>query len=580
MFAFFNNLKIRTKLLVLVCFFGAGLVGIGINDYLTLQNVKVGGPLYERALEDQALLADLLPPPLFIAGSNLTIHNMLEADDPTTIGMLTERLKSNRAEFDARAEYWDKALEDGALKQNLTTASIPAAREFYDLYDTQFLPAFQKGDKAKASQILAGPMAKAYERHRTAIKGAVASGNVRLEADDKKATAAARAGTERLIFSNLLVFAAALAFGLYLSSRISQGLQRSVELMRDVGEGEGDLTRRLDESGADELSDLAKSFNRFTDKIHDIMTDLRAVAEEVASASRQLSASAEDISDGAQQTAASLEETAASLEEITSTTKQTADNAQRATELARTSAVVAEKGGKVVDSTVVAMSEIASSSSKIAEISGTIDEIAFQTNLLALNAAVEAARAGDQGRGFAVVAGEVRSLAQRSAGAAREIKTLIGASAQYVEGGKRQANQSGEALGEIVSSVRRVTEVVAEIAAAAREQRLGVEQVNTAVGHVDRVTQSAAARTEEMAATAELLAGQATQVSSLVSRFKLRSDATGKGAATAKASGAASERRTKVAAKKPAAQSGTTRVAAKAPAPEYEATGTDDFESF
>lgn len=579
MLTFFNDLKIRTKLLVLVCFFGAGLVGIGINDYLTLQNVKVGGPLYERALEDQALLADLLPPPLFIAGSNLTIHNMLETDDPTTLAMLTERLKSNRAEFDARAEYWDKGLEDGALKQNLTTASIPAAKEFYELYDTQFLPAFQKGDKAKASQILAGPMAKAYERHRTAIKGAVASGNVRLEADDKKANAAARAGTERLIFSNLFVFAAALAFGLYLSSRISQGLQRSVELMRDVGEGEGDLTRRLDESGADELSDLAKSFNRFTDKIHDIMTDLRAVAEEVASASRQLSASAEDISDGAQQTAASLEETAASLEEITSTTKQTADNAQRATELARTSAIVAEKGGKVVDSTVVAMSEIASSSSKIAEISGTIDEIAFQTNLLALNAAVEAARAGDQGRGFAVVAGEVRSLAQRSAGAAREIKTLIGASAQYVEGGKRQANQSGEALGEIVSSVRRVTEVVAEIAAAAREQRLGVEQVNTAVGHVDRVTQSAAARTEEMAATAELLAGQATQVSSLVSRFKLRSDTSSRAAAPAKSSGAASERRAKTAAKKPA-QSGTTRVAAKAPAPEYEATGTDDFESF
>jgi methyl-accepting chemotaxis protein len=578
MLAYFNQLKIRTKLLVLVCFFGAGLLGIGINDYLTLQNVKVGGPLYERALEDQALLADLLPPPLFVAGSNLTIHNMLETDDASTLAMLTERLKSNRAEFDQRAEYWDKTLEDGALKQNLLTASIPAAKEFYELYDTQFLPAFQKGDKAKAGQILAGPMQKAYERHRTAIKSAVVSGNSRLEADDKKAGAAARAGTERLVIGNIVVFAAAFAFGLYLSSRISQGLKRSVELMRDVGEGEGDLTRRLDETGGDELSDLAKSFNRFTDKIHDIMTDLRAVAEEVASASRQLSASAEDISDGAQQTAASLEETAASLEEITSTTKQTADNAQRATELARTSAIVAEKGGKVVDSTVVAMSEIASSSSKIAEISGTIDEIAFQTNLLALNAAVEAARAGDQGRGFAVVAGEVRSLAQRSAGAAREIKTLIGASGQYVEGGKRQANQSGEALGEIVSSVRRVTEVVAEIAAAAREQRLGVEQVNTAVGHVDRVTQSAAARTEEMAATAELLAGQATQVSSLVNRFKLRGDTGGKAAPHAKSS-SASDRRTKTAPKKPA-QSGTTRVAAKAPEPEYEATGTDDFESF
>jgi methyl-accepting chemotaxis protein len=371
--------------------------------------------------------------------------------------------------------------------------------------------------------------------------------------------------------------------------RITAALARTVELMKDVAEGEGDLTRRLDESGGDEMAEVAKWFNRFTGRIQGIMRELRSVAHEVASASSQLSASAEDISDGAQQTAASLEETAASLEEINSTVKQTADNAQRATELARGSTSVAEKGGRVVEATVTAMGEIASSSNKIAEISSTIDELAFQTNLLALNAAVEAARAGDQGRGFAVVAGEVRSLAQRSAEAAKEIRGLISASSHHVESGRRQADQSGAALLEIVGSVRNVTDVVAEIAAAAREQRLGVEQVSTAVSHVDRVTQSAAARTEEMAATAELLANQANQVSALVGRFRLDDDGHAPpqqaAAAPPPAPSASSERRIK--AHKPSGAvvralptARRARSAAEAPPPSSKATGTNDFEPF
>ena len=249
------------------------------------------------------------------------------------------------------------------------------------------------------------------------------------------------------------------------------------------------------------------------------------ISNSVSSASQQLAAASEQLSSGAQQSASSLEETASSLEEITATVRQNADNADQANQLANSSRETAEKGGAVVAQAVDAMSEINRSSRKIADIITTIDEIAFQTNLLALNAAVEAARAGEQGRGFAVVAGEVRNLAQRSATAAREIKGLIEDSVQKVETGSELVNKSGETLGAIVTSVKRVTDIVAEIAAASREQTVGIEQINKAVAQMDQVTQSNASQTEEMSGTAVALSGQAEQLQTVVAQFNLNRDA-------------------------------------------------------
>jgi methyl-accepting chemotaxis protein len=249
------------------------------------------------------------------------------------------------------------------------------------------------------------------------------------------------------------------------------------------------------------------------------------ISNSVASASQQLAAASEQLSSGAQQSASSLEETASSLEEITATVRQNADNADQANQLANSSRETAEKGGAVVAQAVDAMGEINRSSRKIADIITTIDEIAFQTNLLALNAAVEAARAGEQGRGFAVVAGEVRNLAQRSATAAREIKGLIEDSVQKVETGSELVNKSGETLGAIVTSVKRVTDIVAEIAAASREQTVGIEQINKAVAQMDQVTQSNASQTEEMSGTAVALSGQAEQLQAVVAQFNLNRDA-------------------------------------------------------
>ncbi|HEX4612262.1 MAG TPA: methyl-accepting chemotaxis protein, partial [Urbifossiella sp.] len=287
----------------------------------------------------------------------------------------------------------------------------------------------------------------------------------------------------------------------------------------------GDFTQQIPDLGDDGVGRMAAALNQAVGSVRAALEGVREVSEQLADASGQLAAASEEIATGAQQQASSLEETASTLEEITATVKQNSDAAQQARQLASGSRDVAEKGGQVVGNAVGAMTEINQSSKKIADIITAIDEIAFQTNLLALNAAVEAARAGEQGRGFAVVAAEVRNLAQRSATAAKEIKTLIQDSVKKVDAGTDLVNRSGTTLDEIVTSVKRVTDIVTEIAAASREQSTGIDQVNKAVAQMDAVTQRNAGQTEEMSATAQSLTDQAGQLKELVARFKLSAGA-------------------------------------------------------
>ncbi|NOU26302.1 MAG: HAMP domain-containing protein, partial [Polyangiaceae bacterium] len=304
-----------------------------------------------------------------------------------------------------------------------------------------------------------------------------------------------------------------------ISRAIATPLGKAVQVLERVAQG--DLTARLTHDARDEVGQLADALDASLSSIAATLLAVQETSQEVSAAAAQLSASAEHISSGAQEQAASLEETAASLEEISSTVKQNTDSAQHAAQLASGARDTAERGGQVVESAVAAMTEITKSSRKIAEIITTIDEIAFQTNLLALNAAVEAARAGDQGRGFGVVAAEVRTLAQRTGSAAKDIRVLIADSTSRVEVGTAQVNQSGQTLDEIVKGVKRVTDMVAEIAAASREQSTGVEQVNTAVTQVDQVTQLNAAQTEELSATANGLSDKAVELQERVARFHL-----------------------------------------------------------
>ena len=296
-------------------------------------------------------------------------------------------------------------------------------------------------------------------------------------------------------------------------------LAQIMELIRVITGG--DLTHKLNVEGRNEMGRLAMGLEEMQQSLISTVTAVRNSSESIHTGAAEISSGNNDLSSRTEQQAASLEETAASMEQLTATVKQNTDNAKQATQLAKNASDTAARGGRVVDTVVHTMSEIADSSQQIAQITNVIDSIAFQTNILALNAAVEAARAGEQGRGFAVVAGEVRTLASRSAQAAKEIKALIDNSTHCVGMGSQQVSDAGKTMAEIVAAVTRVTDIMGEIASASEEQSRGIEQVSLAVSQMDSVTQQNAALVEESAAAAASLEQQAEQLRQAVAVFRI-----------------------------------------------------------
>ncbi|MFT3956663.1 MAG: methyl-accepting chemotaxis protein [Piscinibacter sp.] len=282
-----------------------------------------------------------------------------------------------------------------------------------------------------------------------------------------------------------------------------------------------DLTGELRVEGRDEPAELLRSLQHMQDSLRGLVGQVRASSENIGTASAEIASGNQDLSQRTEQAASNLQQTASSVEQLNGTVKQSADSARQANQLAASAAEVAQRGGSVVSQVVSTMDEINASSKKIADIIGVIDGIAFQTNILALNAAVEAARAGEQGRGFAVVASEVRSLAQRSAEAAKEIKGLIGTSVDKVETGSRLVSDAGTTMNEIVASVQRVSDIIGEITASAAEQSDGIGQVNTAVNQLDQMTQQNAALVEQSAAAAESLKEQVVRLNQVVGNFRV-----------------------------------------------------------
>ncbi|WP_313703536.1 methyl-accepting chemotaxis protein [Massilia sp.] len=383
------------------------------------------------------------------------------------------------------------------------------------------------GDTAEAQRLMDAEVKPRLEALGAAQRKLAQHLQGRLDARAAKVEDAFRSGRVQLLSLGAAAFAAGIAITVLIARSITRPLARAVGIAEAVAGG--DLSVQADASGRDEIAQLLRALHDMTGKLARIVADVRNGTDSIATASEQIAAGNLDLSARTEQQAGALEETASSMEELTSTVRQNADNARQANQMALTASEVATRGGEVVAQVVDTMDAINESARKMSEIIGVIDGIAFQTNILALNAAVEAARAGEQGRGFAVVASEVRNLAQRSAAAAKEIKGLIESSSGKVGAGTELVGRAGATMSEVVASVRRVSDVIAEITSASQEQSAGIEQVNGAIAQMDQVTQQNAALVEEAAAAAGAMQEQAGELARSVSVFRLP-DGAGTGA--------------------------------------------------
>ena len=397
--------------------------------------------------------------------------------------------------------------------------AILAMRARYQAAKVEVMDAKKAGDAERSVRLFNESFMPAADLYSAQLKSLLSMQRKTID-DTALELAAASARSFKLLVAlgTLVVLLGALAAWLITRS-ITQPLRAAIDVAETVANG--DLTTAFDAAPRDEIGDLMRALKAMNESLFKVVSEVQSGTRSIATASNEIAAGNLDLSSRTEQQASSLQETAASMEELTSTVRQNADNAQQANQLTLTASSVAAKGGAIVGKVVDTMELIDASSRKIVDIISVIDGIAFQTNILALNAAVEAARAGEQGRGFAVVASEVRSLAQRSASAAKEIKDLIGDSVGQVNIGTKLVQEAGTTMREVVDSVARVNDIVSEITSASKEQRIGIDEVNDAIAQMDQVTQQNAALVEEAAAAAASLQDQADGLANIAAGFKL-----------------------------------------------------------
>jgi len=524
------NLRIGTRLalgfgflcLALVFMVGQGVTMLGrVNEGTdTIVNMRL-----PRVAMTTRMLGE-------VNDISIALRDLLLSDDGADRAQQIEEVVSSRKELDTIL-----AQLDGLLV-------YPQARAVL-AQEVQLNARYTQGQQELMRLIASGNAAGARAYMKTTLRPLLADykaaidQQIRVQADLAKATAqdahATYIRTRTLMIAlaaGILAVACALAW--WITASITRPLRRALDVATAVAAG--DLTTRVEVDSRCEVGQLLGTLKRMNDNLVATVGTVRSGTETIALASGEVAAGNQDLSARTEQQASALEETASSMEELTSTVRQNADNARQANTLAATASAVASRGGVVIEQVVVTMAEIHAASGRIGDIIGVIDGIAFQTNILALNAAVEAARAGEQGRGFAVVASEVRNLAQRSAAAAREIKSLIIDSGDKVDAGSHLVREAGSTMREIVDSVRRVTDILGEIMAASLEQSAGIEQINVAITQMDGVTQQNAALVEQAAAAAQAMRDQAARLLDAVAVFRIEGGEAAPAPAPARAS--------------------------------------------
>ncbi len=436
--------------------------------------------------------------------------------DPATSERFIADAKASSATINELVDQV-KQLSTSAAEQALLE-KVADTRQANNAARNQMMAARAQGQAAEA-QRLYGLFLRVSPAYLESIEAFVNYQRHALDEAARKVDADATRSKWALTMIGLLAMVTGAALATLITRSITRPMFSAVKLADAVAQG--DLTQRVQPRGRDEISGLMHSLGTMASSLHGMVSQVRLSTDSIQTASGEVATGNQDLSVRTEQTASNLQEAAAAMEQLTATVRQSSDAARQASQLASSAAEVATRSGDMVGRVVTTMEEISASSRKISDIIGTIDGIAFQTNILALNAAVEAARAGEQGRGFAVVASEVRSLAQRSADAAKEIKRLIGSSAEKVEGGSRLVADAGTTMQDLVQSVRRVADIIGEVTAAAGEQTQGITQVSASVGELDRMTQQNAALVEQSAAAAESLKTQAHQLAQAMHGFRL-----------------------------------------------------------
>jgi methyl-accepting chemotaxis protein len=507
-------MKLKTKLpltfaSVLLLLMGAALFGIfSLSGAVDTYQTKVqGNHANERAVAD---IRDA-----FKTQVQEWKDTLLRGKDPKKLDKHWGAFAKQEAGVDERVAALLKTLPTGESRElvsQFAQAHVKMGTGYRKGFDAFKAAAF---DPTAGDAAVAG-----IDREPTRLLG---EAQKKIAADSAAVSEQASTDAKRATVVSLILMVVMCAFGVgvgvWFSRCITRPVDRALEMSRAIAQG--DLTVAVTITGNDEFAQLLGELQRMQGSLGEVVNSVRRNSESVAIASAQIATGNNDLSARTEQQAAALEETAASMEQLGSTVTQNAENARQANQLALGASSVAQRGGDVVGQVVETMKGINDSSRRIADIIGVIDGIAFQTNILALNAAVEAARAGEQGRGFAVVASEVRSLAQRSAAAAKEIKALISTSVERVGQGTMLVDQAGETMAEIVTAIRQVTQIMSEISSASTEQSSGVTQVGDAVAQMDQATQQNAALVEESAAAAESLKTQAQELVRVVSVFKL-----------------------------------------------------------